>query len=265
MAAWCGDKGLASRNRDAVRLVARRLSKQPYIDGVDGLLHRAQTDFAVEARLQDQPVLGLAVAALNDGVGLGLGSAIRGNGGLVSIALLMLDEEGERREEVSSIYVITRDDTESLRSEIVQKLDSSFRTGQELLERADQVFVHLRLGPTALEQIATLTGNEHYFPQLVRHLRVLNQSAIDWNGGKFDPREITSSGESRVTLNHARYGPLRDFPAPEGFAQRRWSFHTKMMGANKRLYYDFESSATASSVVLIGYFGPHLGTVKHPT
>jgi hypothetical protein len=245
--------------------VARRLSKQPYIDGVGGLLHRAQTDFAVEARLAGKPVLGLAVAALNDGVGLGLGSAIRGNGGMVSIALLIIDDEDERREDVSSIYVITREDTENLHDEIVQKLDSSFRTGQELIERINEVFHRLRLGPKALDQIASLTGNEHYFPQLVRHLRALNRSVMDWSGGKFVPREITSSGESRVTLKHPRYGPLRDFPAPAGFAQRRWSFHTKLMGANQRLYYDFEDLGAAASVVLIGYFGPHLGTVQYPT
>jgi len=265
LAAWCGDKGLSSRNRDAIRLVAGRLSRQPYIDGVDGLLHRVQDNFVVEARLSGQPVLGLAVAALNDGVGLGLGSAIRSKGGMVSIALLKIDEEGERREDVPTIYVITQDDTGDLRDEVLHKLDSSFRSGQELSARAKEVFHHLEFGPTALDQITSLTGNEHYFPQLVRHLRVLNQSVKNWSGGKFVPREITSSVESQTTLNHGKYGPLRDFPVPAGFAQRRWSLHTKMMGANMRLYYRFDDSRAAGAVALIGYFGPHLATVNHPT
>lgn len=266
LAAWCGDKRLAGRSRDAVRLVARRLSKQPYIDGVGGLLHRAQSDFAVEARFAGEPVLGLAVAALNDGVGLGLGSAARPKGGTASVSLHLLnDDDDDHSEDVSVIYVISSDDTEALRDQITEKLDASFRSGQDLLEGAEDLFQQLRFGPDARNQIGALTGREHYFPQLVRHLRALNQSVKVWRSGEFVPRGVTSSVEAQTTLNHGRYGPLRDFPVPAGFTQRRWSLHTKLMGANMRLYYRFEGSGEHGAVVLLGYFGAHLPTVKYPT
>jgi hypothetical protein len=58
------------------------------------------------------------------------------------------------------------------------------------------------------------------------------------------------------------YGPQRDFPVPEGFKPRRWSDHTKLSGgAGARLYFHAERT-DEQAVVLIGYFGDHLPTVR---
>lgn len=51
---------------------------------------------------------------------------------------------------------------------------------------------------------------------------------------------------------------MRDFPVPTGFAQERWSLHTKPhWGAGSRLYFRPERTSDVG-VVLIGYFGNHL-------
>jgi len=52
------------------------------------------------------------------------------------------------------------------------------------------------------------------------------------------------------------------FPMPKGFKKRRWSDHTKLSGgAGARLYFHSERTGE-TAVVLIGYFGDHLPTVR---
>jgi hypothetical protein len=94
-------------------------------------------------------------------------------------------------------------------------------------------------------------------------LRALDRGAEVWQPGNvYSPADaITWSRESTATLNHGKYGPLRDFSVPEGFESRRWSDHTKLSGgAGSRLYFDPQRT-DGVAVVLIGYFGEHLPTV----
>lgn len=145
-------------------------------------------------------------------------------------------------------------------------VDAAIGNGQVLLDRLADAFPYLRVGPRASESLATLSGSEPVFRQLIRHLRALNSAAVVWvEGAPYRPEGITFSQESDQTLSHGRFGPIRDFPAPEGFQTERWSLHTKLTGgAGARLY--FRAVRTADTqVVLIGYFGSHLPCVLHPT
>ncbi len=151
-----------------------------------------------------------------------------------------------------------------MREILLERLDLSVANGSDLLGRAEDMFPRLRFGDLAFVQIEALSGNETVFRQLIWHLRVLNQSALDWREGPFEPRGISYSVESAATLDHGRYGPMRDFPAPVGFTNGRWSLHTKLTGGNgARMYYRFEVLEGAA-IVAIGYFGEHLPTVRYP-
>lgn len=259
---WCFDR---ATDRDAGRLVARRLDKPPYIDGDNGLFAATQGTRAIEATVDGQPVFALALAAINDELAVGLGRAARPRGSRLTVEVSTLDDEGVTAQSVEALYLITKADVDTERSTIEALLDRSITNGPSLLQRAGELFPTLRFGSRAENQIRDLIGSEVVFRQLIRHLRALDVGAKTWGDGPFTPgNALTWSDESNSTLEHRKYGPMRDFPVPDGFQPARWRFHTKFSGPGFRLYFRGDRGAKGP-VVLIGYFGEHLPTVKYPT
>ncbi len=259
---WCFDH---TTDRDAGRLVANRLGKQPFIDGAGGLLALAEGARAIEAKAHGITVLGLAVAALNECPSVALGRAAYPEGNRVlAVTLTCLDETGEYAETVTIPHLVTPDDVTKCSGWIVERIDRDITNGDRLLLRAVEVFPFLRFGARARSQIRDTIGSEPVFRQLIRHLRALNHGARDWNlNTPFVPAgAVTWSSESNATLSHGKYGPMRDFPVPDGFAFDRWSRHTKLSNG-VRLYFR-EVRMEEGPVVLIGYFGAHLPTVEFP-
>ncbi|MEW6037875.1 MAG: hypothetical protein AB1648_06470 [Pseudomonadota bacterium] len=258
---WCFDPGT---NRDAGRLIANRLGKQPFIDGTDGLFAAVEGERAIEGHALGLTVVGLAFAALTGAPAVALGRAALPASIGVAVNLTTIEADGEFQETIPVCFVVTEDDVRQQSDTIAEGVERTVANGACLLGRAGELFPRLRFGPKAVRQIAMLTGNEPVFPQLFRHLRALDQGAASWRpDAQYSPSEaITWSRESNTTLDHGTYGPLRDFPMPDGFAPRRWSDHTKLSGsANARLYFHAERTGE-TAVVLIGYFGDHLPTVR---
>ncbi len=244
--------------------VARRLDKQPFIDGPDGLFGRIEGERAIEGHALGKKVIGLAYAALQDAPVVALGSAEIPGGANVEVDLITLDAESVFQESVQVCRLITELDVVKQNQAILCRIELSITDGVRLLERAYELFPQLRFGRKAREQIAVLRGNEAVFHQLFRHLMALQRGAVEWDMDvSYSPAgSISWSPESTATLSHRNYGPMRDFPVPDGFNQRRWSLHTKLSGGNDvRLYFDAER-VDGEAVVLIGYFGDHLPTVK---
>lgn len=260
---WCFAPGT---DRDAGRLVAGRLAKQPFIDGEGGLFAAAEGTRAVEARMHGILVFGAGFAALTDGVLTALPSAALVPGGTRRVDLTYVDEDGERSESVDVPLFVTTDEVEVQREVLIERLHRAVVSGPELLDRLGQLFPRVRLGQRAVDQIAALSGNEPVFRQLLRHLRALDEAALDWPlGADFEPRGVTFSDESNVTLNHGSFGPMRDFPVPSGFRIERWRLKTKLTGGSgARLYFRPERTGSGA-VVLVGYFGDHLPTMKFRT
>ena len=259
---WCFDR---NTDPDAGRLVAIRLGKQPFIDGVDGLLAAAEGARAIEAKMDGLTVIGLALAALNEYPSVALGSTAYPEGNLaLSVSMTYLDEHGEHTETVAVPRLVTQDDVKKSNDWIVERIDKGLTDGKRLISCADEVFPFLRFGAKARSQIRNMTGPEPVFRQLIRHLRALNHGARDWNlDAPFVPSgAVMWSSESKATLNHGKYGPMRDFPAPDGFSVERWSRHTKL-SHGVRLYFQ-EVRMSEGPAVLIGYFGVHLPTVEFP-
>ncbi len=258
---WCFDP---ETNRDAGKFIAHRLGKQPFIDGADGLFAAAEGERAIEGCVDDATVVGLTFAALTDAPAVALGSTALPTCTMVTVALSTLDVNGEFQETVQVCRLVTEEDVRQQSGIITENVERSVADGPSLLDRASELFPRLRFGPRAIQQIAALTGSEPVFHQLFRHLRALNKGAASWPPvAQYSPGEAISwSRESNATLEHGTYGPQRDFPMPEGFRPRRWSDHTKLSGgAGARLYFHAERTGE-QAVVLIGYFGEHLPTIR---
>jgi hypothetical protein len=253
---WCFHRDV---DRDSGRFVAQRLAQQPYIDGADGLFAGAEGNRAVEATVNGVRVIALGLAALEDHVVVAVGAAQRPEGRIERIHLIEYDGDVERSSNVQVPSLVLASDVEAGRDYIRTRLASTVSNGANLVSRLPDLFPRLLLGPTARAQFEAMHGAEPVFRQLIRHLRALDTAAQYWHpGNTFEPAGITYSEESNATLQHGRYGPMRDFSSPNGYAARRWSLHTKLTGgAGARMYFAVEP-ANETATVLIGYFGPHL-------
>jgi hypothetical protein len=257
---WCYD---TRTDRDSGRFLANRLDKQPFIDGENGLFAVAEGNRAVEITDGGQNVYGLGLAALTDGLALAMVTDQRRSIATVALEITTLDGAEIVVEPHDVRVLVSAEDVKDAEVAISSRVLTHVRNGSQLLERFEELFPRLRLGSDAYESIAALHGLEPVFHQLRRHLHVLDSAAKTHTSGAFTVRGVTASVESQVTLNHRVYGPQRDFPAPKGFLQRRWTMHTKLTGGNgARLYYDVDR-LEGECVVLIGYFGKHLPTVNH--
>ncbi len=260
---WCFNR---ATDRDAGRLLATRLASQPFIDGAGGLFAVAEGVRAVEAAVNGASALGAGLAALTDGVVVALASACQAAGGTLAVALIYLDDDGERSETSDVPLFVSANEVELQRAALIERIDRAVADGRMLLARVGELFPRLRLGPRVLDQISVLSGSEPVFRQLLRHLRALDAGAREWPSNRgFEPASVTYSVESKATLDHGTFGPMRDFPTPDGFDAERWSLHTKLTGGSGARLYFRAVRPEAGAVVLIGYFGDHLPTVKYPT
>lgn len=260
---WCFDR---STSKDAGRLVAARLAARAFVDGPGGLFAAAEGQRAVEARVAGAPVLGAGLAALTDSGLVVLASDVRPAAEHLTVELSFLDEGGVRSESIRLQTLATTTDVEGQRTSIIERVDRAVPNGVALVLRINEMFPRLLLGDRARNQIATLSGTEPVFRQLVRHLRALDAGVSQWAAGQpFEPVAVTYSVESQPTLNDGTLGPMRDFPVPPGFEQARWSLHTKMTGGSGARLYFRPVRTNERAVVLIGYFGDHLPTVRYRT
>jgi len=259
---WC----FKVANREAGLLLSSRLTKQPFVDGKDGLFERAEGTRLVEGRINAETALGAALCVLtNDSLVL-LGSAQLRCASPRDVDIDMLDEGGEMLRQRHTIegLVCEADLTDIKKSELRSKVWSRIENGTALLARAIEVFPRLVMGETAILQLHEFNRSSDHLKQILRHFDALNRAAIAWQAGEpYVVHGISASPESSSTLNDGKLGELRDFPTPNGFAQQRWSWHSKITGAPAlRLY--FRSVRTdVEAKVLIGYVGPHLPTTLY--
>lgn len=262
---WCFDAGT---DRDAGRFVAGRLGRQPFVDGPGGLFQTAEGARAIEAVARNgRSALGLGLAALEGHAAVALRSAVIPTGGRVPVSLTILDSEGERKEMPEALCLVESPEVEVNRAWLVEAIDRALTDGRTLLLRASEVFPRLLFGALASKQIQELSGTEPVFRQLLRHLRALDLGASTWKPEQpYEPSGgLSWSVESGATLADGKFGPMRDFPVPDGFDVARWSLHTKLTGgAGARVYFRAERRDGAA-VVLVGYFGKHLPGVRDRT
>lgn len=267
---WCFDR---LTQREAGILVAQRLGKAPYIDGVNGLFATSEGARVVEPTIGGVCSLGGGYVALTDGLLVLLGGSTWPPSKPVVVRLAVLTEDDEQTEEVIVDAADCAEEVNAVADSVERKIHAAVSNGRVLVDRLPELFPRIVLGSRASEQVAELTGTEPFFHQLLRHLRALDRAAERWTPGTtFSPAGVTHSAESQATLNHGTYGPLRDFPTPSGFSDGRWSMHTKITGGNgARLYFKAQAirdtalgdTPSGPSLIAVGYVGPHLPTVKY--
>lgn len=217
----------------------------------------------VEYQHAGTPVYGLGLADLWDTFALSVAGDSRFEIDPVVVTRYVVTAGGSSHgaEEVDICNLTFKEDVVAREPWILSRLTKGLEDGHDLWERRNELFPHLTFCGRTRQQITQIQGGSAVFKQVFQHLRVLNATTRDWDGGVFQPVGIRSSSESRPTLEHRVHGPKRDFSTPSGVF--RFSDHTKMIGLNMRIYYMPHPGSTYTTYV--AYVGPHLSTVDYPT
>lgn len=256
----------AGPHKEARQFLGSLLSKAPF---VEALYRNAEGPDAVECRWQEALVLGLGLASLREDVAVSLPQTGGfEDPGLEIVVWRISDQDESDAQPIARLVQVAHVGEPAhvdLHSEWIRsRLTEEARSGEEMWSERERLFPKLLFGPGAEKQLRALAGNEAWWPQICRHLRQLNGGALGWQSGTFSPEgTLDWSEESGTTLKHGVFGPRRDFPVPDGFEPVRFSYHTKIFVGNQRIYFHPHRVA-GESLVLIGYIGRHLPTVKFP-
>lgn len=198
---------------------------------------RAEGNRILETQVNGTLVYGLGLGALEGRLVALLSSSTLPVGRLVDVQILDASTDPIAVTQASVTTYCCGDEVAADATDLHGLVDASVSSGQVLLERASEVFPHLRIDPRAADAFSALTGAEPVFQQLIRHLRALNSAADAWAAGaQYQPQGITFSPRvgpdpvSRPVRSNARLPVAGWFSpgtveSPHQTDGRRWRAH----------------------------------------
>lgn len=135
------------------------------------------------------------------------------------------------------------------------------RSGIDLGASASICYPYLQFCPSVLEQIRDLPRGEIHLRQIMKHLLELNDYCEDWQEGPFTAQSIAGkiTRESHATLS--MYAKEHTFLCPDG-DEKLFSWHCRVTPEPWRIYFfPWEEKR----LIIIGYVGHHLPTVRYST
>ena len=198
-------------DRDFQRRLLTFVAKSPY---VEDFLDQSQKELVREFTFDGSNACGLGLAYLWGSCTLSLDGDSRFANDRISLRFYQIDDKRELEEIVQVINLTTVEhvlaNSGILRSSFIKEITN----GSRLLEQSERLFPKISFSEKAKKQIAVLTGSEQYFQEIVRHIKVLHETMVNWSSGPFDPQGITWSVESVPTLN--QFGATRHFTCSDG-------------------------------------------------
>lgn len=264
LARWRNDREVRREEREFLRVLK---TKYPYL-----VEHAKAEDAALtmECYWNNMPAVGLCAAFLLDTLAISLLSDPVWDTSRVEVMVQELDSEGEWFEYTEQVHNIsTIHHLRELASWITQRQQAerkqqyqNIQTGAELWEQRSTLFPLLEFCSVVQEHLHMHAPQHNDLKAISQRLLYLEQYSQRWqeSGGNFDTEHLpgNASPESPATLQHGVYGPQRRFQCPDG-EKRTFSWHMKMPDGWRLYFYPDESR----HVIIIGYIGPHLKTVKH--
>ena len=137
---------------------------------------------------------------------------------------------------------------------------NSINSGADLWERKERIFPSLIFCDNVRKQLHALNEGDPLLKQFVNKLFELEVYCKNWIDGPFDPNLLPFKVTTESTATLEAYGDDRKFRCPDG-EDRIFSWHARLTPHARRLHF-FPSADTRQ--IIIGYIGPHLGTVNDP-
>lgn len=257
---WVYDKSFSNDQAQAVLLI-QLFTNGPFI--LDFLKQELEY-WECEFNNQDCCESSLAGAAYLQGILISLQQAPDFSSELINV-LFKLDENPS---EIIEIYNLTNaDQVKNIPGHYLPpNPQREIYDGNDLWNRKDQLFSHLQFCKTGTKQLRILGSGETKLKWVLKTLDQLEEYTEIWisEGCKefsLEGYDLEVSGESQETLNNKKYRKQRTFICPDG-KERLFDQHIKLRSCNWRIHFfvDYQSK-----IVIIGYIGEHLPTVKYPT
>lgn len=250
---WAIDKNVGA-NIDLQRQLLTSATKSPY---VESFVQEFEDSSILEFRFGDRIALGLGLANLWDIGALSLDCDERFCRAQIPLQKNEITEILDTNENIEVLSFYSIESINAVEEYLKQKQYDKITSGDLLIELSPEVLPSIKFSIEAKDQIKGFTGTEQHFPEIIRHLSILNQFMMSWNRGAYTPEGMSWSTESKSTMD--AYGDKRIFKCSDGIS-RQFQLHTKLYSSNQRIYFD---PICDSKVVHIGYIGKHLPTVKY--
>ena len=254
--AWATERTANSTQREFQRYFLTLATKCPYIED---FLDEEEKDHLVEYQHKSEIALGIGLADLWGVPVLSLGSDAQFQVDYISVSKTIISENSENKIDIQVLNLWKIEQIENIRNELEKSAWQTVKNGKDLLAELHRLLPMLRLCESACNQIKGLSGSEQFFPEVIKHLFILNKTMADYTGGAFNPRGINWSADTTSTLQ--RFSDCRTFVCLDGEI-RTFTYHSKILSANKRIYF---FPLPSERIVHIGYVGDHLPTVRHRT
>jgi hypothetical protein len=241
-------------NREEKSFLARLMDKAPYVDDLEASAE-ATRHALLEFRASGDIARGLGVAHLHDVPAVSFRGIDNFEGPTVELNFTAVEADRMFDRVARVVHIVTPEHVTAHRAWLEERLQRSVKNGAELWERRETLFPPLDFCHRVEKQLRSLSGNEPFFTEAVRHLYVLSQTALYWQNGEFDP-PLRWSYESAVTLANRDLCAKRMFICPDSI-ERVFSPHSKMGYGAKRLLFLPDASTRR---VWIGHIGDHLPT-----
>lgn len=262
---WLNDRRVDPEQR---RFVLALATKQPFLVDIPEKHSDMQ---GIECRYNGVSATGFGVALLLEALRISILSAPCWDASHIALELTQLDSDGEIVHEQVTIvhashpaHVQSHSEWVQTRLRQIAELEKrGVRSGIDLWQSREKIFPSLVFCECVREQVEVLLSGDARLPSIIRQLKELDTYAEAWQSeqGRFDTRCLpgTPAPESEATLH--RYSVERTFMCPDGIA-RLFEWHLKLKGINWRIYFFPDEE---QRVIIIGYIGSHLPTVKYRT
>ncbi|MEH2348915.1 MAG: hypothetical protein V7K55_13055 [Nostoc sp.] len=217
-----------------------------------------------EFRHQGEMAIGLGIAYVLNTIAISLLSQECWDCNRVKLEFRYLDEDGEIISEVVEIIHASRSSHVQKHASLIQqnqeRIYQNVSDGLEVWNRREELFPNLEFCDAVRKQLEDIRAGQLELQPVVNILFELHKCCKNWNNAYFnlDGYSIEESGESKPTLG--KYFKERTFCSPDG-RERLFERHVKLRFCNWRIHFFAEQPG----IVIIGYIGRHLPTVKYRT
>nr|WP_230966716.1 hypothetical protein [Nostoc commune] len=217
-----------------------------------------------EFRHQGEMAIGLGIAYVLNTIAISLLSQECWDCNRVKLEFRYLDEDGEIISESVEIIHASRSSHVQEHASLIQqnqeRIYQNVSDGLEVWNCREELFPNLEFCDAVRKQLEDIRTGQLELEPVVSILFELHKCTKNWNNGYFnlDGYPIEESGESKPTLG--KYFKERTFRCPDG-KDRLFERHVKLRFCNWRIHF----LAEQPGIVIIGYIGRHLPTVKYRT
>lgn len=217
-----------------------------------------------EFRHQGEMAIGLGIAYVLETIAISLLSEECWDCHRLELEFVSLDQDEVIVHEFVDTFHVSRSIHVQEHANLIQKIQERIyqqvSNGVEIWNRRGELFPNLQFCNSVRSQLEDIRTGQLELQPVLKKLFDLQKCCENWNNGSFNTKgyPLEESGESQPTLD--KYFKERTFLCPDG-KERLFQRHIKLRVCNWRIHFFPEKPG----IVIIGYIGGHLPTVKYPT